>query len=270
MPKDNKQEKTKRITFRGPTVYKTPIQSWLHIFKPGGGAEIVPAKEISAEELYVPIWKDKEEWERILFYGVHPDILVEENRNWFTKRYNKWQIRRMHYTREGWPFTFDPRTGRIWHDDRKRQLMLQRGVGAYLELENKRFIILLDQETGTPYLKDTPYTTELKQWLKDNHSELSTSAIKKWLESKKGDTSKVQIVNLPVVTEYDVSDIINMKSEVGETLKQDLNTDLAKAMKKAGKEGREMWLIISTFILIGFIIVAFLIAADQGAFARYG
>jgi len=41
-------------------------------------------------------------------------------------------------------------------------------------------------------------------------------------------------------------------------------------MKKAGKEKGELWLIVATFILIGFIIAAFLIAADQGAFARYG
>jgi len=229
-----------------PVKYPRPVKSYLTIIEPGIGSRIVHVKEISAEEIELP---DKS----TLFTGVPPDI---SHHNLAGRKFlpgKKWATVRMHYNLFGMPFTFEPRKWRIFSEEKKRTKLRDWGH-KYLEIGTRRIVLILNPERTHAIEKDSRNLVELSEvetYVKDNLSELE----------------KLDHIELPYVTEYDVTEIEMMRTESFQIHDSKAFEKCIKSMENLGEEKSLLWIVISAFVTVSFIVLIFLYFANEGVFA---
>lgn len=229
-----------------PAKYPAPVKSYLTIIEPGIGSRIINVKEISAEEIELP---DKS----TLFTGVPPDI---SQHNLAGRKFlpgKKWATVRMHYNLFGMPFTFEPRKWRIFSEEKKRTKLRDWGH-RYLEIGNRRIVLILNPARTHAIEKDSRKLIELKdvdKYVKDNLSKLE----------------ELEHIELPYVTEYDVTEIEMMRTESFQIHDSKAFEKCIKSMENLGEEKSLLWIFVITLATVLLIVLMFLYFANEGVFA---
>jgi hypothetical protein len=223
------------------------MQSKLIILYPAGFEEEITVKQVSSEEIKLP----KSHGNKLLYTGVPPRV---------RGRIRKKQI---YYTHFGSPFTFDPYNGSIFTDNKKRAILIERNIAYPLQFGKRNIAIILDSNFTD---KPVPlWREETKDKYKDKTFD-SLKDLQEWIDTNKDSIDDMELVELPVYTEYDVSAIDMMRAENFQLTESNAVQKTIIAMEKIGEERSLIWYfaIFATTVILS--IGLFLYFAEQGVF----
>lgn len=247
-----------------PPRYPKPAKAFLTIYLPGGGSKIIPVQEISAEEI---IGADKSIW----YTGVPPDLTHHKlGRRWLLP-HGIWKTIRMHYTMFGWPFTFDPKTFRVFSSEKKKRILIARGAGIPVEVGDRSVVVLIDPETqGTkepkPIWKPEEISSEEKKKLFKDKAPETFYQLESWVKSNLENLDKMEHIQLPVATVYDVDDMEMLRAETFHFIENEVIEKGFKSMEQLGEEKSLFWMFV---VCIGGMLLTtlmFLYFANEGVF----
>lgn len=221
-----------------PPKHPKPVKAYLTIVEPGIGSKIIPIKELSTEEILLPDG-------RKLYTGVSPDICHQ-------KLGRKWKTIRMHYNLFGHPFTFEPRKWRIFSDEKHRQKLIEWGH-LYYEFGKRKLVFVLDELHENFIERDTKKLVPLDQG-------------KKYLTENSSKLESLEYLELPYVTEYDVTPLEMIISESFTLHASEAFEKMLKSMENLGKEKEPIWYMVMLLVLAVSLPLIFLYFANEGVF----
>lgn len=234
-----------------PGRYPKQVKSYLTILKPGGGSQTIEVQEISAEIIQLP---DKTE----LYTGVSPDILDFRGGLPFLKT---WKQKRMHYAKFGYPYTYNPRTGEFFNSEKKKRILVERGVGQFLTVDDKTVFLLLDytKKVPTPLWREGVTKDDKVKWE-------SMNDMRRWVQNQKNVLDLLEHDKLAYYTDEDITSIEIMRAEMFQLVESKGIEKTIKAMEKIGTGMDMLWYFLifgGTLFLMMLMVFYF---ADQGVF----
>ena len=223
------------------------MQSKLVILYPAGFEEEVDVKQISAEEIKLP----KSHGSKLVYTGVPPRVRGQKRK------------KQIYYSHFGSPFTFDPFNGSIFTDNKKRAILIERNIAYPMKFGNRNIAIILDYESKD---KPLPLWREETKKKYENEKFESLEMLQQWIDKNQDSLDDMELVELPVYTEYDVSSIDMMRAENFQLMESNAVQKTIVAMEKVGEEKNVLWYFLGLGGFMFLTMLVFLLAADNGVF----
>jgi hypothetical protein len=276
-----KEKKVKRISNLNPLVdvipdskYRKPINDVLMVFYKGSGGKIIPVQRLSSELLRLPNGE-------ILYAGVEPqpiDSRLTDFKSRFKEKisvfipgysFSCWRGMRMHYSFAGYPFTHNPQNMEIISTEKKRSILLETRTCIPVNITPERTVyILISKQTGFPFWKEDKIPDEWKKKDEDGNSvTLDLKQFYTWIDSNKDKLDKLEIADLPVKTEYDVTSMEMLLAEANQIAEGKVLLKYNKAQDEIGDPKDPLLYFIIGMVGMFLTMVIFLWAGSEGVFA---
>ena len=233
------------------TERKNVVKARLIIHYASGFQREFKINPLSMEEIIITNGKNEYEKKK-LYTGVQPRLQGRVGNR-----------KLVYYARYGQPFTYDPYTGKIFSDEKKRALLIERNVGYPLKLGDQEIVIILDHTKDVP----TPLWKPEKKEEYEGITFESLNDLKDWVDKNEDTILDMDIAIIPAFTEFDVSAIDMMREENAELCKSEAIKTTLMEMKNIGDQKNLLWYFVTLAITSILTTFLFLLFADQGVFS---
>jgi hypothetical protein len=233
------------------------LKTFITIFHANGKAVIHEVKEINNELIQL---RNKQEF----YVGIDPEFQI------VPKKMRRDTIQRMYYARFGIPFVYDPRTNKFFSSERKRNILIERGIAFPIQISNNLVIdALID-----PSSKDSPLWNkanlslypDLEKGFKASDPKKGLIFLTNFLQRNPKLLEGVDKNEYPIFTTEDVTSIECMRSEWFQIIESKAIETTVKAMSKIDSEKNVLYFFIILAVSLLLTVLGFLYYGNEGAF----
>lgn len=222
------------------------------------GLEELKTVKLAGSELIEVQDKKGEYAKKRLYTTVRPRVQEE----------NAKPKRLMFYCRYGEPFTFDPYSGDIFSDEKKRNILIENGLGYPVTIGDKRIVILLKRNEDGTTSKDEP---EWRKEVMERYKNLNIQTmhdLEVWLKENQDILHEERYHEIPAYTEYDLSKIDMAREENYEIIKSETIKEGFRSMAGIGRKEAALMMFITFAITFILTLLIFFYFANDGVFTQ--